>query len=337
MKKIFISISPGFYKTKLLTEISKKIDILVIYTTDYDASSRNKDFLSANREFPFICLTGPKLFQSLKLFWILLTTKYDECIIGGYVSFSEWIPVLISKKKNALILESTFRETTTKGLKVLMKRFFFSRLHRVYACGSPHEKLARMFGFKGEVEKWYSVGLINQVAQPVYKPRQEVKKFLFIGRLIWQKNLSWLIDRFNDHPELSLDIIGYGEDEVMLKQKVMGSNIRFLGAVDNDKLYKYYQDSDVFILPSISETWGLVVEEALNNGTPVMLSNMVGAADDMVKNTGFGVVFKTNDIDDFEQKLSEITTPCIYNAMRKNISSLDYEFKKKSIINIFCK
>ena len=68
-----------------------------------------------------------------------------------------------------------------------------------------------------------------------------------------------------------------------------------------------------------------------------MLSNMVGAADDMVKNTGFGVVFKTNDIDDFEQKLSEITTPCIYNAMRKNISSLDYEFKKKSIINIFCK
>lgn len=128
------------------------------------------------------------------------------------MSFSEWIPVLISKKKNALILESTFRETTTKGLKVLMKRFFFSRLHRVYACGSPHEKLARMFGFKGEVEKWYSVGLINQVAQPVYKPRQEVKKFLFIGRLIWQKNLSWLIDRFNDHPELSLDIIGYGKD-----------------------------------------------------------------------------------------------------------------------------
>lgn len=337
MKKLFISISPGFYKTKLLAEISKEIDILVIYTTDYDVSSRNNDFLSANREYPFICLTGLKLFQLLKLFWILLTTKYDECIVGGYVSLSEWVPILFSKKKNALILESTFRETKTKGFKVLLKRFFFSRIHRVYACGSPHEKLASMFGFKGDVEKWYSVGLINQVAQPVYKPRQEIRKFLFVGRLIWQKNLLWLIERFNDHPELSLDIVGYGEEEEMLKRMVKSSNIRFRGAVDNDNLYKYYQKSDVFILPSVSETWGLVVEEALNNGTPVMLSHMVGAADDMVENTGYGVVFKTNDIDDFEKKLSKITTPCLYNAMRKKISSMDYDFKKKNIITTFCK
>lgn len=322
--KIFIDISPGFYKTKLLNEVCKHTDILVIYTTDYDERSRNSDFLKGDRCYPHLILRGNKLVQAFRILWILLTVSYEECIVGGYVALSDWIPLLFDKRKNSIILESTFRETSTSGIRGLMKRIFFRRVGKVYACGTPHEKLARDFGFKGEVRKWYSVGLINLSPNPVYSPRTEVRNFLFVGRLIWQKNLKWLIDRFAAHSELTLTIVGFGEDEERLKSHVQTSNVRFVGAVDNTSLRHYYQDADVFILPSLTETWGLVVEEALNNGTPVMLSHMVGAADDLVINQGTGVVFRCGDITDFEEKLSEITNLKVYNETRQRISTIDF-------------
>ena len=337
--KIFIDISPGFYKTKLLCEIANEKDILVIYTSDYDCSTRNKDFLSGVRNYPHVVLEGNVIIMFLRLLYILLTTRYDECIVGGYVTLSDWIPIMFcSKKKNSIILESTYRETVIKGIRVCFKKLFFKRVNRVYACGMPHEKLARMFGFKGEVVHINGVGLINLVGQPEFMHRDEVKKFLFVGRLIWQKNLKWLIDRFRCHPELELSIVGFGPDRDMLLSYVSDCpNIKFLGTVENKCLPKYYKEADVFILPSVSETWGVVVEEALNNGTPVMVSNMVGASDDLVKALNTGVVFEIGNIGDFEDKLGYITDISNYNSFRKNICSIDFAKREQEKVNSFLK
>lgn len=336
MKKLFIDVSPGFYKTRLFNELAKRIDILVIYTTGYDASSRNKDFMKGQRNYPFIQLSGSQWSQCRQIIKNIKSGGFDEIIVGGYTSLASWMPFFFSsKKKNAMLLESTFRETKVKGSAVVLKKLFFSRLHRVYVCGSPHEKLTRMFEFKGECKYWYSVGLINVVSQPAYVPRTTVRNFLFVGRLIWQKNLEWLIDRFTEHPELNFTIVGFGELEEQLKLHISSPNIKMVGAVNNTDLPKYYQEADVFILPSVSETWGLVVEEALNNGTPVMLSHMVGAADDLAIPDKTGVIFQSNDVESFEMKLQEICDINRYNGMRKFISEMNFEEREEKIINAF--
>lgn len=338
MKKLFIDISPGFYKTKLLTEISKKIDILVIYTTDYDKSTRNKDFMHGSKPYKYLDLKGSRLMQWLTIIKTVLFGKYDEIIVGGYDNVTTWLPVLFSpKKKNSAIIESTFRETKMKGIRAFLKKVFFKRISRAYVCGSPHEKLTRMFGFNGECVRWNSVGLINRVQQPVYSGRKSVRNFLFVGRLIEEKNLGWLIERFAEHPELHLCIIGFGPLEEELKNIVKSDNVTFVGAVNNKELPAWYQKADVFILPSKSETWGLVVEEALNNGTPVMLSEAVGCADDLVIKCGTGVVYKSDDIVDFEEKLSDVTDSKNYNRYRKNISFIDFNKRERSIIDAFLK
>lgn len=338
MKKIFIDISPGFYKTKLLTEINKEIDVLVVYTTDYDKSTRNKDFLEGERPYAHHELKGNRLLQWLKIIKIVAFGNYDEVIVGGYNAISAWIPMFFSpRRKNAVIVESTFRETKAEGIRVFLKKLFFKRVSRAYVCGSPHEKLTRMFGFKGECIRWNSVGLINRVPQPAFAERACVKEFLFVGRLIEEKNLNWLIDRFANHPDLNLTIIGFGPLEDVLKKNVKSDNVTFVGAVNNTELLTWYQKADVFILPSKSETWGLVVEEALNNGTPVMLSHAVGCADDLVLKLGTGVVFKNEDITDFEAKLEMITNLTNYNRYRKIISDIDFEERERSIIDAFIK
>lgn len=319
--KIFITNLPSFYKINLYNEIAKNIRILVIYTGDH-AHGRNEDFYHGKMYFDHIFLQHNSFVQIFELLKILRKTLYNEIIIGGWDSIPLWVAAFFSNRnKNAVVVESSCIESTTSGVKGFVKKIFISRISKVYASGKMQSVLTDNLGFKGETVITKGVGVFNYIDQPMYQPREKVKNFLYVGRLTFVKNLEFLITKFNNYPELTLTIIGFGELEDKLKS-MANTNINFLGAVDNKDLYKYYQSADVFILPSISEPWGLVVEEALNNGTPVMVSNKVGCIGEVVSESN-GVVFSLEK-NDFDEKLSEIRDISTYNSMRENISHMDF-------------
>ncbi|NDJ57182.1 glycosyltransferase family 4 protein [Enterobacteriaceae bacterium 4M9] len=117
-------------------------------------------------------------------------------------------------------------------------------------------------------------------------------KFLYVGRLSREKNLSILIEVFNQ-TQHRLIIAGSGEELAILKDKAT-NNVTFLGYVDNKSLVEIYAECDCFVLPSLSEPWGLVVEEALSMGLPVIVSDKVGCYEDMV-NVHNGIIFDATD------------------------------------------
>ena len=107
--------------------------------------------------------------------------------------------------------------------------------------------------------------------------------------------------------------------------------VDFLGYVDNASLGEFYQKSDAFILPSTSEPWGLVVEEALINGLPVIVSNKVGSSFDLVENYNSGVVFNLdgsliNSIEYLEDNYLEFFS---------NVSNIDFEAREFSQVNAY--
>ncbi len=69
----------------------------------------------------------------------------------------------------------------------------------------------------------------------------------------------------------------------------------------------------------------MVVEEALNNGVPVLVSDRVGCAEELIVGRGVGLIFKTDDADDFFNKIRFFSNPDFYNKLRKNISQQDAE------------
>ncbi len=84
-----------------------------------------------------------------------------------------------------------------------------------------------------------------------------------------------------------LVLVGAGEEESVLKaqSEVLGisQQLRFVGYVPTEETYLYYKIAKLFVLPSITtntfkEPWGLVVNEAFNQGTPVIATDAVGAA-----------------------------------------------------------
>lgn len=83
--------------------------------------------------------------------------------------------------------------------------------------------------------------MFNYVEQPQYEPRTQVRNFLYVGRLTAVKNLPFLINAFKNRLDLTLNIVGFGEQEEFLKS-IAGDNVNFLGAVDNKKLPQVYQE-----------------------------------------------------------------------------------------------
>ena len=75
------------------------------------------------------------------------------------------------------------------------------------------------------------------------------------------------------------------------------SNVHFVGFRNQTELPRYFGMGDVFVLPSSKEPWGLVVNEAMNFGLPVICSDQVGCAADLVKPGENGYIFSTGDIE----------------------------------------
>ena len=333
--KIFVTNLPSFYKINLYNEINKKQRILAIFTESGD-STRNADFYKGKMNFDYIKLGDrillSKMFAMLR---IIFSFKYNAMLIGGWDSVITWFCAFLSpKKKNALTLESSILESDTGGLKGFLKRIFLSRMSKVYASGQMHRKLLDALGYKGEVAITKGVGVYNVVETPPFKPKEEVRNFIYVGRFIPCKNLESLVKAFEKFPDCTLTMVGYGELDKKLRS-IAPKNVIFTGAVENAKLPGYYRKNDVFILPSYSEPWGLVVEEALNNGIPVITSENVGCNAEVVKDGQTGVVFSFGEPDGLACAIDRIRDIRLYNKISRNIRNIDFAGIRAYQINCY--
>ncbi len=112
---------------------------------------------------------------------------------------------------------------------------------------------------------------------------------LYVGRLVADKGLDYLLDAFIrlEQSDTTLVLVGTGGYADALKMRATEQGViermRFIGYIPPQDLAPYYALADVFVLPSITtpqfkEPWGLVINEAFNQGVPVIATDAVGAA-----------------------------------------------------------
>jgi glycosyltransferase involved in cell wall biosynthesis len=120
--------------------------------------------------------------------------------------------------------------------------------------------------------------------------------FLYAGKFYKIKNLVLLINAFLkvDNTKIYLLMIGSGEQENLLKQLAAGNQrILFDGFKNQSQMPWVYRMGDVFVLPSISETWGLSVNEAMACGRTVLISKTCGCMPELIKEGETGFAFDT--------------------------------------------
>lgn len=139
---------------------------------------------------------------------------------------------------------------------------------------------------------------------------------LYASKLIRRKNVMDLVHAYElmikdwkAGPEPALVIVGDGELREELEAWMKGSElgtVRFVGFKNQSELPSYFVMSDIFVLPANAEPWGLIVNEVMNASLPVVVTDEVGCADDLVLEGKTGAIVGTRNIEQLASTLQSL-------------------------------
>ncbi|MEY0436502.1 glycosyltransferase [Providencia huaxiensis] len=330
---------PAFYKINLYNQLAKKLKIKVVFMSA-SSSIRPDDFTCGDMAFEHVFLSDNvyekrnKFLVFMKVMKILFSSRYKMLLFPGW-ELVELIPfmLLLQTNKNGILLESSIVETRSTGLLWLLKKIIIKNMGHAFPSGHLQHKILELAGYPGCVHVTHGVGIAKRSKDRITSlsivPNQF--NYLYVGRVSAEKNLKYLIEMFNCNGK-KLTIVGDGPlmDELKLIAK---QNVTFLGYVNNEQLADVYRSHDIFILPSNSEPWGLVIDEALWFGLPVVVSCNVGCSEDLVIKEKTGSVFVLNNDVSFNNALSDVELN--YSKYKKNVMKIDFDRRDQDQINAY--
>ncbi|WP_195407810.1 glycosyltransferase family 4 protein [Bacteroides congonensis] len=257
--------------------------------------------------------------------------KYDKIIYNGYSDLGFIMLFILNlwyRKPIGIDSDTQYREPTNlviRWIKHIYLNVVFGNKNIYGLAGGnyAHKDLFRKFGMKEDRVRLMPMMVDNvHFDNPDFRKKKMVPlRFVYVGRLIECKNIEFMIHAFLKYRaecmESELHIVGRGllEDELKSRYAVC-DGVCFDGPKYGDELLDVYRKNHVLILPSTYEPWGLVVNEAMSAGMPVLVSNEVGAHYDLVDGNDTGFVFDAYN----EQSLVDVM---------KQISNID-TYKKYS-------
>lgn len=163
---------------------------------------------------------------------------------------------------------------------------------------------------------------------------------LFVGKFEDIKQPIALMRAFLEMNDSDLVLVMVGDGELGPQVDMLARNFpdrfRVLPFQNQSRMPVVYRLGNVVVLPSTSETWGLTVNEAFACGRPVLVSDRVGCAVDLVKSGQTGEVFRTGDWSDFKLKVRatlKLSETLNRPALIRFANSFDIEITEKHLMN----
>ena len=332
---VFLTNTPSFYKLNLCRELSKRHSLLLVLL-GYGGEAVNQ--VPEREPFDVVFLHEGDLHRRNPFLVFFRLLRLMRRIRATRVLFSGWfVPefnayaFLSPRRKNALICESSVLDSTLSGIKGRIKRCIISRMSAALPSGIPHRELFERAGFRGSIHTTGGVGLIRYTHRTSRTHTHRPLRYLFIGRLIAVKNVLALAREFQRNGK-PLTIVGIGPLESNIRC-LNATNITLTGFVPNEQLSELFRRHDIFILPSLYEPWGLVVEEALYHGLPVLASQHVGCARDLIIPGDTGELFNPKEPDSLTQAMQRIEQH--YGHYRDKVLSIPWEQRKLKQIQAY--
>lgn len=330
-KVLFLVNIPSPYRVCFFNELGKLCDLTVLFegkTSDERESTWfNNNFIG----FKAIFLKGIKINKNKVLCFSV--TKYlkkelfDLIIVGGYGTPTGMLAINYLKFKRIPFILNTdggFINRDESCFKRAIKRYYISSADIWLSTGKITNGYLKNYGANTKAIFIYPITTLLQkdiIKNPIdYKKRRnlrdnlnicEEKVILSVGQFIHRKGFDILLKACAKIPkEYGVYIVG-GEptkEYLVLKKKLELSNVHFIGFRSKEELKKYYLASDLFVLPTREDIWGLVINEAMAYGLPIITTDNCIAGLELVKDYENGFIIPVDDETTLANKINEILT-----------------------------
>lgn len=321
------------------------------------------EFLKPLRDNATVSPTSP---ISLDLIPRLLqpdgSPRFDALWVHGYASVNTLQAILAANALGIPVLlraESWLSDRPRSALKLFLKNLFFRALgHGISAVlpiGSVNSAYWTHY-WGGSVPQFlmpYAVdnAYFARLSAAATPKREELRRsldlepgrpvILFASKLQVRKHADHLVEAYRGllanlpagSPEPYLVIVGDGEQRASLEATVREHNltgVRFAGFRNQSELPGFFDLASVFVLPSRHEPWGLIVNESMAAGCPVIVSTDVGSATDLVADGVEGCVYPVGNIPALTRALERVfatpdTPRQMGEASRERMRSWSFE------------
>lgn len=362
MNKILAqSIFPAPYRVNLFELVEKKYEMLVFFERTYDSNRNCKWFIQDSKIKSYVL--DNKKSRNIYNKTLKKISNYNLVLMYEYstiASIKLMIKCLYNKIPYIINCDGAFINKNI--VKNAVKKFFIKRAAACLASGQYAKNYFLTFGAReeriyihnfttlfntdisksvvGEDEKKYikyNLGLKNR------------KIVLAVGRFIKSKRFDVLIKSWKYINDMKYDyeliIIGGGDEKQDYISEIENfkiSNITLIDYLEKEKLKQYYLASDLFVLPTASDTWGLVINEAMAFGLPIITTDKCIAGLELIENNINGYIVPVGDDavlsskiisilqnDKLRQKMSENNLNKIRNYTIENMAEQQLKVIKK--------
>jgi 1,2-diacylglycerol 3-alpha-glucosyltransferase len=236
---------------------------------------------------------------SLQLHKLLQQVNPDVIAIAGYARPAMLTALFWAKqhhKPAILFSETTAADFTRTTWREQIKRQIISQYQAALVGGQPQKRYLMQLGMsEASIFSGYNIvgnedfhpDRIRSLPAPLDRPY-----FLAINRFVTKKNLPVLINAYATYRQLAGDqawdliLCGDGQLRTQLEQQIsdrhLAAHVHLPGFLQQDQLLPYFAHAQCFIHNSTHEQWGLVVNEAMAAGLPVLVSNRCGCVEDLL-------------------------------------------------------
>ncbi|MGR5177888.1 glycosyltransferase [Vibrio mediterranei] len=317
-----------------ITEVPKEVDVSYMITI---LEHINRLLVARNIDSGSIFYKICDLIYSRKM----QRTDGDLLHIWPMYAYGDWVrslqrPILLDcYEANPLFVESIYRREYERCSIEYDSKRLFRHEHNYNTLQQPGRIIAPskyvVDSYKGHIdaEKFYinPYGLLgHRFSKPRNKQKNKKKVFTFLGRACLEKGVAKIFEaavRLSGNNNIVFKIVGPVDRNV---KKVFSyynlPNVEFVGPVAKNNVKRYLEESDFFIMPSLSDAYCIAVIEALSVGLPVIVSNRTGCCD-IVKDNGLG---KVVDID----SQSELEAAIVSMSNMSNVSYLEVQNRIES-------
>lgn len=337
MKKVlFLTNIPSPYRVEFFNGLSKYCDLTVLYQKAKSDERDNKWVAKSTQNYNSIILHGKSINTDsalcLEVIKYLKKDQYDHIIICGVASPTEMLAMLYCQAKHIPYSVEGDGAFFSSGniIKTGLKKKLLSHCNLALATCHEHVKYYLGHGVAPEKIRKYPFSSIHDkdIKIITLQEKEKCKKnlgikedyvILAVGQFIHRKGFDLLLRAASSFDRnVGFYLVGGNctdEYKSILKNEVP-YNIHFIEFLSKEELADFYKSADLFVFPTREDIWGLVVNEAMSYGLPVITTKRCNAGLELIKNGKNGYLIDTDNLNE------------LVLAIQK---SMNYKFDEKYI------